>query len=77
LQKYKCEKECKKSKSAGVGLPFSDKKIIPQNLEQVGTDGSSVGIPPFCRREKPLNSVSNQFSEEKNTGNSVPNQFSE
>jgi hypothetical protein len=52
LQKYECEKECKKSKSAGVGLSFSDKKIIPQNLEQVGTDGSSVGIPPVLQKRK-------------------------
>ncbi len=35
-----------------VGLPFSDNKIIPRNMEQVGTDGSSVGIPPVSRKRK-------------------------
>jgi hypothetical protein len=36
----------------GLGLPFSDKKIIPRNTEQDGTGGSSVGIPPVSRKRK-------------------------
>ncbi len=65
-------------------------KIIPRNIEQVGTDGSSVGIllvsrrrktsefrsEPFLGREK-QNSIPSHFSEEKNPRNSVPNHFSE
>jgi hypothetical protein len=35
-----------------LGLPFSDKKIIPRNTEQDRTDGSSVGIPPVSRKRK-------------------------
>jgi hypothetical protein len=35
-----------------VGLPFSEKNTIPRNSEQVGTDGSSVGIPPVSRKRK-------------------------
>jgi hypothetical protein len=35
-----------------VGLPFSDKKIIPRNTEQDGTDNSSVGIPPVSSKSK-------------------------
>ncbi len=65
-----------------VGLPFSDKKIIPRNTEQDGTDGSSVGIlpvsrkrktsefcsKPFLGREKPLEFRSKPFSDKKNLG---------
>jgi hypothetical protein len=39
-------------KMAYIGLPFSDKKIIPWNTEQDGTDGSSVRIPPVSRKRK-------------------------
>ncbi len=35
-----------------LGLPFSDKKIIPRNMKQDGTDGSSVGIPSVSRKRK-------------------------
>jgi hypothetical protein len=35
-----------------LGMPFSDKKIIPGNTEHDGTDGSSVGIPPVLRKRK-------------------------
>jgi hypothetical protein len=60
-----------------IGLPFSDKKIIPQDTEQDGTDGSSVGIPPVSQKKKPHNSVPNHFSKEKNPQNAVPNHFLE
>jgi hypothetical protein len=60
-----------------LGLPFSDKEIISQNMEQVRTDGSSVGIPPVSRKRKILESVLNNCSEEKNPWYSVPNYFSE
>jgi hypothetical protein len=36
---------------AGVGLPFSDKKIIPRNTKQDGTDVSSVGFRLFRGKE--------------------------
>jgi hypothetical protein len=58
-----------------IGLPFSDKKIIPQDTEQDGTDGSSVGISPVSQKKKPQNSVPNHFSKEKNPQNAVPNHF--
>jgi hypothetical protein len=62
-------------------VAISHKKIIPQNMEQDGTDGSSVRIPPVSRkrktsgfrsepvlgREKPSEYRSNPFSDEKNT----------
>jgi hypothetical protein len=62
-----------------LGLPFSEKKKIPRNSEQVGTDGSSVGIPPvlwkrktseflsepFLGREKTWEFRSKPFSDEK------------
>jgi hypothetical protein len=65
-----------------LGLPFSDKKIIPRNTEQDGTDDSSVGIPPvqskrktsefrsepFLGREKPWEFHSKPFLDEKNLG---------
>jgi hypothetical protein len=61
-----------------LGLPFSDKEIISRNTEQVGTDSSSVGIPPVSRKRKTLEFRSEiHFSEEKNPRNSVPNHFSE
>jgi hypothetical protein len=46
-----------------LGLTFSDKKIIPRNSEQVGTDGSSVGIPPVSRKRKTSEFRSEQFLE--------------
>jgi hypothetical protein len=44
-----------------VWLPFSDKKIIPQNTKQDGTDRSSVGIPPVSRKRKTLEFRSKPF----------------
>jgi hypothetical protein len=72
-----------------LGLPFSDKKIIPRNTKQDGTDDSSVGIPPISRkrktsefhsepflgREKPLEFRSKPFRMIK-PWNSFPNHFS-
>ncbi len=74
-----------------LGLPFSDKKIIPQNSEQVGTDSSSVGITPVLRKRKTSEFRSepflgreklSEFRSEPILGiehhqNSVPNHFSE
>jgi hypothetical protein len=65
-----------------LGLPFSDKKIIPRNTEQDETDCSSVEIPPVSRkrktsefrskpflgREKLLEFHSEPFSDKKNFG---------
>ncbi len=51
-----------------VGLPFSDKKIIPRNTEQDGTDSSSVGIPPVSRKRKTSEFRFEPFSEEKKFG---------
>ncbi len=75
-------KDGNKKKDTQIGLPFSDKKIIPQYTEQDGTDSSSVGIPPalrkrktsefrskpFLGREKPLEFRSKPFLDEKNLG---------
>jgi hypothetical protein len=58
-----------------LGLPFSDKKIIPPNTEQDGTGGSSVGIPPVSRKRKTSEFRSESFSEEKKLRNSGPNHF--
>jgi hypothetical protein len=57
----------------GLGLPFSNKKIILLNTKQDGTGGSSIGIPSDRRREKPRNPVPNHLLEEKN--HSIPNHF--
>jgi hypothetical protein len=42
------------SSSFQVGLPFSEKKIILQIMEQNGTDGSFIVIPPVLRKRKTL-----------------------
>jgi hypothetical protein len=42
------------SSSFQEGLPFSEKKIILQIMEQNGTDGSSIVIPPVLRKRKTL-----------------------
>jgi hypothetical protein len=77
--------------SLSLGLPFSDKKVIPQNSEQVGTNGSSVGIPPvlwkrktsefrsepFLGREKLSEFRSETILGREHHRNSVPNHFSE
>ncbi len=75
-----------------VGLPFSEKKIIPRNTKQNGTDGSPVKIPPvlqkrktseFCSepflgREKPLEFHSEPFlGREKPSNSIILNHFSE
>jgi hypothetical protein len=52
----------------GIGLPFSDKKIIPWNTEQDGTDGSSIRILPVLRKRKTLEFRSEPFSDEKILG---------
>ncbi len=63
-----------------LGLPFSDKKIIPRNTEQDRTEDCSVEIPPvshkrktskfsskpFLGREKPLEFRSKPFLDKKN-----------
>jgi hypothetical protein len=46
-----------------IGLPYSDKKIIPQDTEQDGTDGSSVGIPPVSQKKKTSEFRSEPFLE--------------
>jgi hypothetical protein len=53
-----------------VGLPFSDKKIIPRFSEQVGTDDSSVGIPPVSRKRK-----TSEFRSEPFLGRQKPSEF--
>jgi hypothetical protein len=63
------------AKAGGLGLSFSDKKIIPRNMEQDGTDGISVGIPPILWKRKTLEFRSEPLSEEKNRRNSVQNKF--
>jgi hypothetical protein len=49
------------AQEAGIGLPFSDKKIIPRNTKQDGTDGSSVGIPSVSRKRKTSEICSEPF----------------
>jgi hypothetical protein len=53
-----------------LGLPFSEKKKIPWNSEQVGTDGSSVGIPPVSRKRK-----TSEFYSEPFLGREKPSEF--
>ncbi len=53
-------------------LPFSDKKIILQNTGQMAVP---LEFCLFPRREKPQNSASNHFSEEKYPQKSIPNNF--
>jgi hypothetical protein len=53
-----------------IGLPFSDKKIIPRNTKQDGTDGSSVGIPPVSRKRK-----TSEFHSEPFLGREKPLEF--
>ncbi len=61
--------------SSSLGLPFSDKKIIPRNTKQDGTDGSSVGIPPVSWMRKTSEFRAQPFLGRKNPWNSVPNHF--
>jgi hypothetical protein len=56
------------------GCHFPTKKIL-RNTEQVGTDGSSVGIPPVSQKRKTSEFSSEPFIEEKNPQNSAPNHF--
>jgi hypothetical protein len=58
-----------------LGLPFSDKKIIPRNTKQDGTDGSSLGITPVSRKRKTSEFRSEPFLGRENPWNSVPNHF--
>jgi hypothetical protein len=51
-------------------LPFSDKKIIPRNTEQDGTDNSSVGIPPVSSKRK-----TSEFRSESFLGSYKPSDF--
>ncbi len=51
-------------------MPFSEKKKIPRNSEQVGTDGSSVGIPPVSRKRK-----TSEFHSEPFLGRETPSEF--
>ncbi len=53
-----------------LGLPFSDKKIIPLNTEQDGTDDSSVGIPPVSSKRK-----TSEFRSEPFLGSYKPSEF--
>jgi hypothetical protein len=53
-----------------LGLPFSDKKIIPRNTEQDGTDDSSVGIPPVSSKRK-----TPEFRSEPFLGSYKPSEF--
>jgi hypothetical protein len=53
-----------------LGLPFSDKKNIPWNTEQDGTDGSSVRIPPVSQKRKP-----SEFHSKPFLGREKPSEF--
>jgi hypothetical protein len=55
---------------AQIGLPFSEKNKIPRNSEQVGTDGSSVRIPPVSRKRK-----TSEFHSEPFLGREKPSSF--
>jgi hypothetical protein len=60
-----------------VRLLFSDQKLfrgIRNKTEQTAVPSE---FRLFRGREKPLNTISNHVSEEKNPQNSVPNHFSE
>ncbi len=54
-----------------LGLPFSDKQIIPWNTEQDGTDGSVPSeFSLFCGREK-----TSEFLSEPFLGREKPSEF--
>ncbi len=54
----------------GTRVAIFREKKIPRNLEQVGTDGSSVGIPPVSRKRK-----NSEFHSEPFLGREKPSEF--